>query len=624
MTGVIQHVFKAVPDGCVGAGIWGSPTVDAATGIIYVATGNPIAPVNCATKTAFYGQSLVALNASDLSVAAAWQIPSSQGIDDGDFGSTPTLFTAMLNGQPRNLVGIVNKNGIYYAFDRSNIATGPVWESTVSVAGGAPDSGLGAITPSAWDGHYLYIAGGNETLNGVSCPSVLQALDPPSGAPVWQTCLSTGPVLGAVTVVPGVVEVGAGREIILADAASGNVLYTYVNAAVTDDKFQAAGSISNGVLYQGDTQGYIYAWAPVTTSIHTTASLSGTSFCGLYTEPVTVTLSATDTGGTIAGTSYQIGQGPVTTYTGPFQVSGSGNHTVTFHSTDTNGSVEPTRTLAFATGPLIGLSTVKGGYGTNVPVSGSTFQPGETVKVHWDSSATTPLATATATSACAVSTSFLVPQATLGNHHVIAVGQSSHRSATASFQVKPAVALNPSAARQGTRISVSSYNFQPGEIVNVYWNSIGGTSLGSGTAGSNGTVPAISITVPQAPYGFYKVFAVGATSGAYGSQPFKVMPMLTVSPPSGAAGSPATVSGNGFGANETVTILWDCSTYACTGSTALGTVVTDAAGNFGGSSKIPPVTIVIPKNATHVTHTLAGKGTVNSFDFRTATYRVTS
>ena len=35
ITGAVQHMFNLVPDGCIGGGVWGSPTIDAAAGTIY-------------------------------------------------------------------------------------------------------------------------------------------------------------------------------------------------------------------------------------------------------------------------------------------------------------------------------------------------------------------------------------------------------------------------------------------------------------------------------------------------------------------------------------------------------------------------------------------------------------
>ncbi|MGI8824993.1 MAG: PQQ-binding-like beta-propeller repeat protein, partial [Chloroflexota bacterium] len=226
--GAIQNTFKATPDGCIGPGIWGSPTLDTAatstatvsspttsvatsTATVYVATGNGPTSGSCSPSAPVYAESLVALNATDLRVLSSWQVPSGQQVNDGDFGSTPTLFTANMNGQQHSMVGLVNKNGIYYAFDRANLGPGPVWQTVVSVGGPSPEYGGGSVAPSAWDGSHLYVAGGTMSYGGSSCASLLQALDPSTGKSIWADCLSTGPVLGAVTAAPGIVEVGAGN-----------------------------------------------------------------------------------------------------------------------------------------------------------------------------------------------------------------------------------------------------------------------------------------------------------------------------------------------------------------------------------------------------------------------------
>ena len=88
-TGTVLDVFHAAPPGCVGDGIWGSPALDSAAGTIYVATGNP---GECPSTEA-YGDSVVELRASDLSVVGSWNVPAAQQAFDSDFGSTPTLFS---------------------------------------------------------------------------------------------------------------------------------------------------------------------------------------------------------------------------------------------------------------------------------------------------------------------------------------------------------------------------------------------------------------------------------------------------------------------------------------------------------------------------------------------------
>ncbi len=92
-----------------------------------------------------------------------------------------------------------------------------------------------------------------------------------------------------------------------------------------------------------------YQWISIDKTLPvTTAALSGTLSGTVYVSPVTVTLSATDSGGSgIASTVYQINGGAVTTYTGPFTVSSVGAVTVTFHSTSGAGDVEATKSVTF-------------------------------------------------------------------------------------------------------------------------------------------------------------------------------------------------------------------------------------------------------------------------------------
>src|SRR5215467_12310229 len=194
-TGAIEHLFSVVPDGCLGGGIWGSPTIDDQTGDLYVTTGNPFL---CGT-TEPYAAALLELRASDLTLVNAWQVPASASVIDNDFGSAPTLFTARMGGVSRSLVGVAHKNGMFYAFIRGSIGDGPVWADSIASGGSCPECGDGSIAPAAWDGHTLYVAGGNTIINGAFCAGSVRALNPATGAFHWEHCLHDGPVLAPVT-----------------------------------------------------------------------------------------------------------------------------------------------------------------------------------------------------------------------------------------------------------------------------------------------------------------------------------------------------------------------------------------------------------------------------------------
>ena len=255
-TGAIANVFEVVPRGCTGGGIWGSPAVDAAAGMVYVATGDSDA-ADCPQPTP-YAQAVVALRAADLHPLDFWQVPEQDRVADGDFGATVTLFSAHVAGQERQLVGVANKNGVYYAFDRSRIGRGPLWQATIARGGSCPYCGDGSIASSAFDGTALYVGGGATSMGGASCHGGLRALDPATGATTWQLCLTTGPVLAAVVSAPGLVLAGSGHELVGAASRSGQIVYRFADSDLRA-AFIAPAWVTRGVVYAATSGGYLYA-----------------------------------------------------------------------------------------------------------------------------------------------------------------------------------------------------------------------------------------------------------------------------------------------------------------------------------------------------------------------------
>ncbi len=253
-TGAIQHVFNTVPNGCTGAGVWGAPTINETTGQLYFVTGNP----GGCSQSESLSTSIVRLNASDLSFVSSWQVPASEQVPDSDFGSTPTLFTATINGVQTDMVGVPDKNGTYYAFNQTLIHVGPVWRAHLASGGPCPQCGNGSISPSAWDGKTLYAAGGGTTIGGVGCKGSLRALNPATGAFIWEHCMKDGPVLGAVTAVPGVVVANEGTFVIVVNATTNQTLFRFHDTH-SGSFFVSGASISNGVIYVGNLDHNLYA-----------------------------------------------------------------------------------------------------------------------------------------------------------------------------------------------------------------------------------------------------------------------------------------------------------------------------------------------------------------------------
>ena len=253
-TGAIQHIFYTVPNNCVGASVWGSPAIDKVAGTVYFVTGNG----GTCSGSEPYAVAIVELRASNLSLVGSWQVPSSQQNSDSDFGTTPTFFNTIINGKAAKLVGAANKNGIFYTFKRDDLGSGPVWEDTIAAGGECPQCGDGSISPAAWSGNILYVAGGNTTIKGTNCSGSLRAVIPATGKYIWQACFQDGPAVGAVSAVPGVAFVGEGSHLVAVDLSSGGTLFNFDTGA----QIYEGASISNGVVYIGSTNNNLYAFAP--------------------------------------------------------------------------------------------------------------------------------------------------------------------------------------------------------------------------------------------------------------------------------------------------------------------------------------------------------------------------
>jgi outer membrane protein assembly factor BamB len=192
---------------------------------------------------------------------ASWEIPTSQQQGDVDFIATPNIFTADINGSPTEMVGLINKNGYYYAFSVTNgtMSSAPVWEDHLGPGGGSPFRGHAALSPAAWDGQVLYMAGADGTIGTTSCAGTLQAVNPATGTYLWRDCLSAS-VFGAVLAIPGVVFVNHGQTISAYNASTGAQLFSYSDTSSSISDFWGAPTVANGWLYDGNLDGTFYAF----------------------------------------------------------------------------------------------------------------------------------------------------------------------------------------------------------------------------------------------------------------------------------------------------------------------------------------------------------------------------
>jgi polyvinyl alcohol dehydrogenase (cytochrome) len=222
-TGQILWKTYVVPDGYTGGAVWGStPAIDHSRSSLFISTGNNYSmPDDVQTCVADAGDNTDAVKACispnnhfdsilalDLKTGAikwataalpfdAWTVaclfgsptcPQPAG-PDYDFGQGPMLFT--VNGamvQPRDLVGAGQKSGQFWALDPDSGAV--VWETQVG-----PGGTLGGLEwGSATDGNRIYVAETNTNhtpytlLDGTTVTSGFwSALDAATGQVLWQT-----------------------------------------------------------------------------------------------------------------------------------------------------------------------------------------------------------------------------------------------------------------------------------------------------------------------------------------------------------------------------------------------------------------------------------------------------
>jgi polyvinyl alcohol dehydrogenase (cytochrome) len=169
---------------------------------------------------------------------------------DFDFGSAPNEITYQSPTGPKTILGAGEKSGIYYAL---NPDTGAVlWQTQVG-----PGSSLGGIEwGSATDGKSIYVAIAN--LYGIpyaaGSAGSWAALDPATGSILWQKADPNGAIdIGPMAASNGVVYAGSmgtnatAPTMFALDATNGNTLWSFAPGSSVN----AGATIVNGIVYWG-------------------------------------------------------------------------------------------------------------------------------------------------------------------------------------------------------------------------------------------------------------------------------------------------------------------------------------------------------------------------------------
>lgn len=249
-TETVPRVFKfnavgRAQWGPSGGAIWNAPTIDPARRLIYVGTSNSY------TDVPYYNaDSVMAIDADSGRIRWTQQLTPDDNYIDGcwpgakrhpancpsplgpDFSIGASVILHDLAGKQLLLVG--QKSGIVFALDPASKGA-RVWERRLS-----PGSALGGIEfGMAADSARLYV-GVSDVVAGMAAKPGLWALDPATGAVIWnwqapekpecrwKSHWCHGAISQAVTAIPGVVFAGAYDGHFRAyDAASGKIMWDW-------------------------------------------------------------------------------------------------------------------------------------------------------------------------------------------------------------------------------------------------------------------------------------------------------------------------------------------------------------------------------------------------------------
>jgi polyvinyl alcohol dehydrogenase (cytochrome) len=279
-SGSILKVTTTIPPadqlkGYGGGGIWSTPAFDRRGGYAYVGAGNPdskvlehpytnsILKIDIDRSRPTFGQvvahykgnpdqytntlqtlSQTPVCAASDSVGAPYPVDDPAcGQLDLDFGAAPNLFA---DARGRALVGDLQKSGVYHAADAGAMTAD--WSTLV----GATCQACNAAS-AAYDGHAIY---------GAASPGGIEyALDPTTGAALWQAPLADGTHYQGTSVADGVVYTIDGNGMLDAfDAASGQTLLRHPMSADTGGP--TGGLTSGGVAIADHTIFVASAQAP--------------------------------------------------------------------------------------------------------------------------------------------------------------------------------------------------------------------------------------------------------------------------------------------------------------------------------------------------------------------------
>jgi polyvinyl alcohol dehydrogenase (cytochrome) len=179
-TGTRIAFWHSQPKDDIGASVWSSVVV-LPNGDVAATTGN-----SNGNKSIPEAEAISLLSGTNLKQLGTWAVPPAQGRGDSDFGGSPTVFTAYPHGVATTMLGACNKDGIYYAVRAFDLKAGPLWTRRMGRHTTGPEENE-CDAAAIWNGKYLIEGAVQAKIRGTTYQGSVQALNPTTGKPIWQT-----------------------------------------------------------------------------------------------------------------------------------------------------------------------------------------------------------------------------------------------------------------------------------------------------------------------------------------------------------------------------------------------------------------------------------------------------
>jgi len=325
---------------------------------------------------------------------------------------------------------------------------------------------------------------------------------------------------------------------------------------------------------------------PNTGTIGTLVTIAGQATPGVINQAAFIFFNMTGVGyGSV---------GPTGAITGSFTVPANataGAAIITVHTTPTYGIPIAYGSFTVTEAQIV-TSPSEGYAGDTITVSGTGFAANSGVTITFDDAAvtTSPASVTTDTLGSFTDVTFTIPASARGSH-TIKAEDATGRDATATFTTLPKITVTPDSGGVGDQVTVSGTGFAGSSSVTITFDDATVTTdPASVTTNPSGSFTA-KFTVPAAGRGAHEVKAWDASVN-YATATFTIGTKASVTPTTGFVGDQVTVSGNGFGANKSVTITFDGTAV----TTSPASVTTNPSGSFSATFLVP--------NATNGAHTV--------------------